>query len=88
MSDFISRVALLDAMPKNDELSSLDVRRVICDVPAVDVEPVRHGRWVESGYACGESEWTCTACGKTEWRTSSSRLKWCPFCGAKMDKEV
>ena len=49
------------------------------------LEPVRHGRWVEGGYACGESEWTCTACGNTEWRTSSSKLKWCPYCGAKMD---
>ena len=21
----------------------------------------------------------------TEWRTSDSRMKWCMFCGAKMD---
>ena len=49
------------------------------------LEPVRHGSWVESGYACGESEWTCTACGNTEWRTSSIRLKYCPCCGAKME---
>lgn len=48
MSDLISRVALLDAMPKNDELLSLDVRRVICDAPAVDAEPVRHGRWIKT----------------------------------------
>lgn len=32
--------ALLDAMPKNDELLSLDVRRVICDAPAIDAVPV------------------------------------------------
>lgn len=51
------------------------------------LEPVRHGRWVKSGYACGESEWTCTICGNKEWRTSISRLKFCPFCGAKMDLE-
>lgn len=55
------------------------------DEPSVDAEPVRHGRWVKSGYACGESEWTCTVCGNKEWRVSSGRLKWCPFCGAKMD---
>lgn len=41
-NDLISRVALLDAMPKKDELFSYDVRRVICDAPAVDaVEVVR-----------------------------------------------
>lgn len=45
MNDLISCVALLDAMPKNDELFSHDVRRVICDAPAVDAEPVRHGWW-------------------------------------------
>lgn len=85
MSDLISRNALLDAMPKNDELLSVDVRRIICESPIIDAKPARHGRWVKSGYACGESEWTCTVCGNKEWRTSSSRLKWCPHCGAKMD---
>lgn len=49
------------------------------------LEPVRHGRWVKSGYACGESEWTCTECGNKEWRTSTGRLKWCPLCGANMN---
>lgn len=85
MSDLISRNALLDAMPKNDELLSVDVRRIICESPIIDAEPARHGRWVKSGYACGESEWTCTICSNKEWRTSTSRLKFCPFCGAKMD---
>lgn len=85
MSVLISRNALLDAMPKNDELLSVDVRRIICESPIIDAEPARHGRWVKSGYACGESEWTCTICGNKEWRTSTSRLKFCPFCGAKMD---
>lgn len=73
MSDLISRVALLDAMPKNDELLSLDVRRVICDAPAVDVEPVRHGRWEwheEWGPSTWlappdlyDTYWICSACG-------------------------
>ena len=40
MNEFISRKALLDAKPKNDELSSLDVRKVICSVPAADVEGI------------------------------------------------
>ena len=42
MDDLISRKALLDCMPKDDQLMSLDVRRCICDAPAVDaVEVVR-----------------------------------------------
>lgn len=51
-------------------------------------EELRHGRWEEGGYACGETEWKCSACGETEWRTSCSRMKYCMFCGAKMDLEV
>lgn len=46
--------------------------------------PVKYGRWEANGYACGETEWKCSVCGETEWRTSCSRLKFCPFCGAKM----
>ena len=48
-------------------------------------EVVKHGRWKEGGYACGETEWECSVCGETEWRTSCNRMKFCMFCGAKMD---
>lgn len=47
--------------------------------------PVVHGRWEAKGYVCGESEFECSVCHKTEWRTSISRFRWCPFCGARMD---
>ena len=53
--------------------------------PAVDAVPVRHGRWIKRGYACGENEYECSACHETEWRTSASRMKYCMFCGARMD---
>ena len=53
--------------------------------PAVDAVPVRHGRWIKRGYSCGENEYECSACHETEWRTSASRMKYCMFCGAKMD---
>lgn len=46
--------------------------------PTIEAVPVRHGRWEKGGYACGE----------TEWRTSCSRMKFCMFCGAKMDQEA
>ena len=48
-------------------------------------EIVRHGRWIKRGYVCGENEYECSECHETEWRTSASRMKWCMFCGAKMD---
>ena len=53
--------------------------------PTVDAVPVVHGRWIKRGYACGESEYKCSVCGETEWRTNCERMKYCMFCGAKMD---
>lgn len=67
-----------------DGHTSKDVRRLL-SIPAADVATVRHGRWIEIGYACGETEYQCSECKETEWRTSVSRLKYCPFCGAMMD---
>lgn len=46
------------------------------------------GEWTQGGYACGEHEWECSKCHETEWRTSCSRLKFCPFCGAPMTDEA
>ena len=63
-NDLISRSALLEAMPKNDEIFSSEVRRVICNTPAVDAEVVRHGRWYDRGVP-GYShmhDWCCSVC--------------------------
>lgn len=69
--------------PQGDALR--EAAAFIKEFPAIEAEPVRHGRWEKGGYACGETEWKCSVCGETEWRTSCGRLKFCPFCGAKMD---
>lgn len=49
------------------------------------LEPVRHGRWIKGGYVCGDNEWKCSVCGETEWRGSAACMKFCMYCGAKMD---
>ena len=90
MSDLISRNTLLGAMPKNDELLSIDVRRIICELPIIDAEPVRHGQWETKEYTTEDSfdDWiiihheeVCSECGKGQ----RERSKFCPNCGAKMD---
>lgn len=98
MDDLISRKTLLDCMPKDDQLMSLYVRRCICDAPAVDAEPVRHGKWVFDknandwgigGYVCSE----CQAknnnlpCIKVPDPLMFDGTKYCPNCGAKMQEE-
>ncbi len=49
------------------------------------LEPVRHGRWIKGDYVCGDNEWKCSVCGETEWRGSADWMKFCMYCGAKMD---
>ena len=53
--------------------------------PAVDVAPVRHERWEKHG-----SKWQCTGCKvlmSIDGTPQENLLYYCPFCGAKMDKE-
>lgn len=58
---------------------------ILREAPTVDAVEVVHGQWETKGYVCGESEFECSVCHETEWRTSISRFRWCPFCGARMD---
>lgn len=59
-------------------------------IPAADVEPVRHGKWdhfEENDAEFGYVRWSkCSLChasiGRSGW------LRYCPWCGAKMDLEV
>lgn len=87
MAEYIEREAAIRALTLHD-CDSAGSKMAICDLPAANVAPVRNGQWVKVGYACGETEWQCSACKETEWRTSIDRIKYCPFCGAKMDFEV
>ena len=93
MAEYIEREAAIDAVldvyydiPDID-LSGEKFKAAILNIQAADIAPVRHGRWIKVGYACGEGEYQCSECKETEWRTSASRLKYCPSCGAKMRKE-
>lgn len=49
MSDYISREAALTEL-QNPELFNVSPRflQILRDLPAADVEPVRHGRWIYS----------------------------------------
>lgn len=61
-------------------------RSEIEDIPAADVAPVVHGRWVY-----GEDvDIQCSVCGAdafTEGDYRQVKSRYCPNCGAKMDLE-
>ena len=68
----------------------------IKSIPAADVAPVRHGRWLFVTKGQMTSAWCCSECGRTVVITCDEELrqskleKEYPFChcGAKMDLEA
>ena len=87
-SDLLAKKCLIRGHLDHGSPCPSKVKAVPVDVierePAVDAVPVRHGRWIKRGYACGENEYECSVCHETEWRKSASRMKYCMFCGAMM----
>lgn len=55
--------------------------------PTIDVEPARHGHWIEDDDGDGRH---CSICGEDYcYLISNCELyNYCPNCGAKMDMEV
>lgn len=68
-----------------------DVIRGVKELPAADVEPVKHGRWIEQD-SWGDTYYTCSICGG-DFVTldgespEENEFYFCPMCGAKMDAE-
>lgn len=68
----------------------------VANAPAADVQPVVHGRWIETEQPMGwdnVSCATCSVCGEDfvldEWAIDDVRreMHYCMRCGAKMDLE-
>ena len=58
-------------------------KQIITYFPTADVEPVRHGRWVEYQVP------PIICCSNCDWATDvkEKNFNYCPNCGAKMDLE-
>ena len=60
----------------------------LVNIPAADVSPVRHGRWIEpSRLYYGAKQYECSLCySDTFWKKHSITEKYphCPNCGALM----
>ena len=92
--DYIKRS---DAIAKMSELPFLDeeldipyAEEVIMKIPAADVEPVRHGSWIwyGEGYDCSECKKWVDGDIRYSFEERTPFLPvYCPFFGAKMDKD-
>ena len=74
----------------NDFVSGIEmVLEYAKNIPAADVAPVRHGRWIDA-YPDIEPNpmfmyGICSECGFEQ--GISKYLNYCPNCGAKMDED-
>lgn len=97
MANYINREALINKQQEaNDKLFTENERlkKLLEEVRAADVAPVRHGKWTPVKYnahcSCGKSYGTyhflCSACNHIAY-SQPYGLSYCPNCGAKMDGE-
>ena len=86
MAEYIEREAALMKLML-DGCSAKNVQSVM-DIPAADVAPVAHGKWVPPDGIPGFL--VCSACEDcyvvAEW-ADEKKWMYCPSCGAKMAKE-
>ena len=59
---------------------------IMSDIPAADVAPVVHGRWLLRHEGAGHY-WECSVCQENPCIYVTKNTKFCPNCGAKMDLE-
>ena len=96
MADYVERQKVIDCFERciaeYPYHSVTTIKRCFENLPAEDVVPVRHGRWVkrkEHFYLgdCGCKEWTnyfCSICDVP----NGYPANYCQSCGAKMDLGV
>lgn len=87
--DLISRQEAIDAIFDHEFPSHIDkgdVCTVLNDLPKVEAEPVRYGKWAKYYFdhvmmGVRPYMYYCTNCNEIGERTA-----FCPHCGAKMDE--
>lgn len=81
MAEYIKREAAL-MKPMQDGCSAKNLQS-ISDMPAADVAPVVHGKWIREG---GSHAWVCSRCGRGVNADPEGSDLYCYHCGAQMDE--
>jgi hypothetical protein len=105
MAEYISKEALLYKFIEGDgddeftdgyNFAVNDYREEIKNMPAADVQPVKHGRWVQYNRNGEETYIECTNCCvpsrprhlQMVTRSGEGLPDYCPNCGARMDGDA
>ena len=98
MDDLISRSAMLEALDESERIARKcvpdlqddelrpklkSIRKFIANRPAVEAEPVRHGKWINAGHDAFTQYRRCSSCARL--LANAPAYDYCPRCGAKMD---
>ena len=87
--EYIDREALVERLKKEE--CDCEWLWTILDIPAADVEPVRHGHWkkskgnerpTENGFV-HDDKYICDCCGWGCCCETKLDFNFCPNCGAK-----
>lgn len=101
MAEYIDRKLVLDELCRDNCERTYDgtchncrMTETIADFPAADVAPVRYGKWLNEDFpekmATVHGMAICSVCGELSHKVEhgyNDLSKYCPNCGAKMDKE-
>lgn len=86
MAEYIEREAIIKLITsryENPELCTQEIN----SIPASDVAPVVHGRWIDTGEkdTDGNAWFVCNICGHRDLHAPLMDVPHCWFCGAKMN---
>lgn len=88
MPEYVEREAALEITNRvSDRMLSVSLGRKVMNLPAADVAPVVHGRWIyepETMYT--KSGFRCSVCRVPLWCSPDvpQAFLYCPNCGADM----
>lgn len=91
MDDYISRKDAVEwfmsfiMMDEDNIPADVVVGDLKTAIPAADVEPVRHGRWMHEETEGGFHIWSCSRCGRGMNGNPKGTNLYCYHGGAKMD---
>lgn len=103
MAEYIEREAIMEFPIRKDHCDKEranehfifgieSVLEYVQDLPAADVAPVVHGRWIEQEDQMLDAYYICSACKEDFYIETTGYTEkdlflytYCPNCGAKMD---